>query len=45
MGVGWGPGAGMASATVSIGPDPVKLARTKAAAQTVMERVMAASGG
>jgi len=35
----------MASATVSMGPEPVKLARTKAAAQTVVERVMVAEGG
>lgn len=34
----------MASATVSMGPEPVKLAKTKAAAHTVVERGMVSDG-
>ena len=40
FGVCWGPGAGIASAVVSRGPEPERLARTRAAAQMVVERGM-----
>ena len=38
--VWWGWGAGIASAVVSMGPEPEKVAMKRAAAHTVVERVI-----